>query len=272
MKKDEAGQKKPRAAGRIIGSLFLALVVLFTVYLSAVMLHRINTVVIKGIYKKVFSRELVICTLFLLAALDLRFRLFTRFRSRPLRVIGWLLRLVTAGLAVFVLLLGGRVIFAGLANDAGEADTAIVLGMALEDGRPTRDLLLRLDTAEAYAAEHPQSRLILTGGNQDEKGRTEAAVMKEILLERGLDESRIITEDQATDTKENFRNAAAMTDPSRPVVIVTSNYHMNRAVRIAGSAGFSSVMRVPAPSEPLYYGANVMWEVLMELNFLIFGR
>jgi hypothetical protein len=52
---------------------------------------------------------------------------------------------------------------------------------------------------------------------------------------------------------------------------ISSNYHMGRAIRMAREAGFADPLRVPAPSEPLYYGANVMWEVIMELNAMMHG-
>ena len=55
---------------------------------------------------------------------------------------------------------------------------AVVLGMALENGKPTNDLLLRLDTAAKYLEENPESVAVLTGGNPDESGRTEAAVIR----------------------------------------------------------------------------------------------
>ena len=44
---------------KIIGDVLIALVVLFTVYLSIVMIHRINTVVLKDVYKTIFRNELI---------------------------------------------------------------------------------------------------------------------------------------------------------------------------------------------------------------------
>ena len=41
---------------------------------------------------------------------------------------------------------------------------------------------------------------------------------------------------------------------------------MDRAVSIARSAGFTNVLRLPAPSSPLSFGANVMWEVIQEID------
>ena len=42
--------------------------------------------------------------------------------------------------------------------------------------------------------------------------------------------------------------------------------HMDRAVRTAREAGFTRVLRLPAPSAFLSFGANVMWEGIMEVN------
>ena len=59
-----------------------------------------------------------------------------------------------------------------------------------------------------------------------------------------------------------------MTDPNEPVVLITSDYHMDRAVQTAAGAGFTRVMRLPAPSSPVHFGANVLWEAILELNEL----
>ncbi len=43
---------------------------------------------------------------------------------------------------------------------------------------------------------------------------------------------------------------------------------MDRAVRNASESGFSHVMRLPAPSGFLAYGANMLSEVVLDLNDL----
>lgn len=153
-------------------------------------------------------------------------------------------------------------------NTAGEADYAVVLGLALENGKPAPDLLARLDTAQKYLEKYPEAQLILTGGNADGSGRTEAAVMRDILTEQGVPESRLILEDQAKTTEENFRNIANMVSRDEPVVMISSGYHMYRAVRNAEKEGFTHVMRRPAPSGFRTYGANMLSEVVLELNNL----
>ena len=76
----------------------------------------------------------------------------------------------------------------------------------------------------------------------------------------------MMLEDKAESTEENFRNTVSMIDPKQPIVLISSNYHMNRAVMTARDVGFDNVLRLPAPSQILNFGANVMWEVILELN------
>ena len=200
----------------IIGSILIVLAVAYTIYLAVIMTQRINAVVLKDDYVKVFGYELIACAFFILFSLDVRFN----------------------------------------------------LGLALENGKPTDDLVARLDTAERYIMENPDATLILTGGNPDESGKTEAAVMRDILLERGIPEGKMVLEDRAESTKQNFRNTAELVSPEEPVVLITSNYHMDRASQTAASAGFTRILRRPAPSSVLHFGANVMWEAVLELNEL----
>ena len=64
-------------------------------------------------------------------------------------------------------------------------------------------------------------------------------------------------------------NTARMIEPARPVVLITSGYHMNRAVKTAKSAGFRHVLRLPAPSAPLSFSAGVTAEAILEINALL---
>ena len=253
---------------KIVGDVLLALVVLLIADVVIVMLHRINAVVLKADYQKVFRYELILCAVLLLFALDFRFNLFTRAGHPVVRIAGWVLRAAVVLLTLVIVFFSGKVICGSLMNTAGQADHAIVLGLALENGKPTDDLLARLNTAQAYLEKYPDAKLVLTGGNADGTGRTEADVMYDILAERGVPEDRMIQEDQAETTKENFRNTAQLVDPAQPVVLISSDYHMDRAVQTAKNAGFSNIMRLPAPSSFLSYGANVMYEVVLELNEL----
>ena len=268
------GEKKLRIRNhvspvrRIVGDILLVLAILLTADVAVVMPARISAVVLKADYRKVFAYELVLCAILLLFALDVRFNIFTRWKPVILRVAGWVLRTAAVLMSAVILFFCGKVIAGSVNNNADRADYAIVLGLALENGEPAPDLLARLDTAQEYLEKYPGTKLILTGGNADESGRTEAAVMRDILMARGVPEDRLIPEDQAKTTKENFANIAGLISPDAPVVMISSNYHMDRAVRNASENGFTHVMRLPAPSRFFSFGANMLSEVVLDLNEL----
>ena len=255
---------------RRIGTVLILLAVAFTVYLSVIMIHRINTVVLKATYTRIFRYELAACAFFILFAVDIRFG-FTGMKNKVLKAAGWCLRIIVVLMTAVLLFFIGKITIGSFICTEAPAKNAIVLGLALENGKPADDLISRLDTAEKYLQRNPDATLVLTGGNPDESGRTEAAVMRELLTERGIGEGSMRQEDQAETTKDNFRNTARLINPDEPIVLISSNYHMDRAVQTAHRAGFSEVLRLPAPSSLIFFGANVMWEVILELNELVFG-
>lgn len=254
-------------ARRIIGDILAGAVILFTLYLCVIMIYRINTVVLKGSYIVIFAVELVFCACMMITALDIRSGFLAKAKKLPLKIAGWALRIIAFSVSALVVYLSGRVIAGGLTSGGTNARYAVVLGMALENGKPSEDLIFRLDTAEKYLAANHDAVLILTGGNADESGRTEAEVMREILAGRGVPDDRMILEDKAKTTKENFIGTAQLTGTDEPIAVISSCYHIVRACRYAYSAGFTDVTGYPAPAGALLYGADVMWEVVG----LIFG-
>ena len=228
--------RKPGKLRRVTGNICIFLSTAFTLYLTAIMLNRI--------YGIVFRYEMLISAAAVILALDIRFGILTRMRSKLIKVIGWLLRtalLIGLGCIVFLF---AKITISGSITTPGTADYAIVMGLALQNGRPTQDLLARVDTAVDFAL----------------------AVMRDLLMERGVPEDRMILEDRAETTKQNMYNTADIADTEKPVVIITSNYHMERSVNRAEEAGFTYIICRPAPSDPVTYPANVMWEVLQEIN------
>ena len=73
---------------RIVGDILIALTVAFMTYLSVIMVYRINTVVLSSNAAMMFATELIICVFFLLFALDIRFGLLTKMKSRIGKAIG----------------------------------------------------------------------------------------------------------------------------------------------------------------------------------------
>lgn len=95
-----------------------------------------------------------------------------------------------------------------------------------------------------YAAELARRTgrlLIATGGAPlSEESLPEAEIMRNVLLELGVDGGRILVETQANTTWENARNVASMLLPlgKRKVILVTSAWHMPRAMFAFEQFGF----------------------------------
>ena len=256
----------------IIGDVCMALAAGYTFYIIGTMLRRTRRIVARAGYLRVFRYELLVCLAFLALAADLRFDLAGRTPPGAWRALAMFLRAAMIIFDAFILLVAARVQAFGRKADEGPADCAVVLGAALEDGRPTRELIARVDAAAAWASARPEAVLIVTGGNPAPGSPSEAEVMRDLLVRRGVAGERVRLEDRSTDTRENFLNVARMVDPARPMAVVTSGCHMLRAAGLARGAGFARVLRVPARDDPARLPANVLWEVICVVNGWLTGE
>lgn len=142
---------------------------------------------------------------------------------------------------------------------------ALVLGCQIRsDYAPSLTLRQRLDTAAEYLRENPDARCVVTGGQGDDEPCAEALVMERELVSRGVAQTRILREDRAKNTRENMRFSAALLEKEglgQRAALVTDDYHMARALRLAREAGLEPYA-VPVRSDPLlfpqYYGRELL--------------
>ncbi len=123
-----------------------------------------------------------------------------------------------------------------------QAEYAIVLGAGLRDGEPSALLRQRLDIAVEYGTGNPDATIIVSGGQGQGDGISEAEAMGQYLTSKGIDSNRIIKEKKATNTIENIvysQQAINVLNGSKnqEVVIITSEYHLFRAKYIARKNG-----------------------------------
>ena len=166
--------------------------------------------------------------------------------------------LCTAGTliaAVLVLFIIVSFLMVGACRRApSENATLIVLGAALRGDQPSALLKGRLDQAVSYLKEHPQAVCVVSGGQSKDEICTEASVMKQYLMRKGIAAERIYTEETSKNTFENIRCSKAVIYqnglPSE-VAVVTQEFHQYRSQKFAEKAGFSHVGAVTA-STPLH--------------------
>ncbi len=255
----------------VFGNIFIAMLLVLITNISTVMLQRINTVALKESYRSIFYGELFIFGILALMVLDIRFDLFAW--RKPIKGLKITVRIIVSLLSLLVVIASVMVVRPALSKTDEDTGYAIVLGMALENGIPSQDLMYRVDAAKGYLDRHPGSSLILTGGNS-QNNKTEAEEMRDLLVEAGVDEGKLLLEDQAQTTLENFLNVAQMIDPHEQVVLITSNYHMARASKAAKKAGFENIAMLAAKSEIVTLPTNVLWEVVVGVHETIssFGK
>lgn len=132
--------------------------------------------------------------------------------------------------------------------EAESADYVLVLGAQIYPDRPSAALKARLDTAFAYLERNPEATAILCGGQGSNEVMPEAWMMRDYLLERGVEGTRLLVEDESSNTIENIANArrAFLSDGDRTAVI-SSDFHLARARKLMASAGLDPY-GVPAPT------------------------
>ena len=153
--------------------------------------------------------------------------------------------LVCYGLGcLFLLFLGSLMLRAIDRGEHGDYDALIVLGAAVHGDRVTWVLSNRLDTAYDYSIEHPKTVLVVSGGQGDGESVTEASAMAGYLTRRGLDPSRILLEDRAESTAENFAFSKAIIDETlgsdASIGFVTTRFHVFRAGAVARKGGIAA--------------------------------
>ena len=119
-----------------------------------------------------------------------------------------------------------------------DKDFVIILGCGLlDDGTPTPLLRGRIDRALEFYKEQKEKTgkelvFVPSGGQGADEPWPESTAMKRYLMEHGIPESRIIEEDQSTDTMENMRfskEKIEAVNKDGKVIFSTTNFHIFRS-------------------------------------------
>ena len=157
--------------------------------------------------------------------------------------------LVIICLAVFIFV-ESEIIVAMTTPEKSDLDYIITLGAAVRGGKPTSPLLLRIDKTIEYMNENPDTILIASGGFGEGETLSEAQCISNYVQEAGIDKNRIIIEDRSTSTEENIANSFKYIPEGSEVGLVSSSFHLFRAMKIASFQGYE-VSGVPAVTYPI---------------------
>lgn len=159
---------------------------------------------------------------------------YASYRGRR-RGRGWLtalLVLVILGLLAF----GALEVYIGLHSRdrmAGDPQVMVIFGCQMRKDGPSILLRDRLDTALDYLEDHPDIRIVVTGGKGDDEHISEAQGMYDYLTAHGVDGARIFMEDKSRNTWQNINNTFALMeregwDLTDDVLLVSSGFHLAR--------------------------------------------
>lgn len=158
-----------------------------------------------------------------------------------------------------MILLAGVIINASRLDAPQPADALIVLGAAIDDdGAPKPMLARRLDRAAALYEAGYAPLIIMTGAQGDDEPMPEAEAMKAYLVARGIPQEAILCESHSYNTRQNLQNAKDIMDTEglHTAVVVSSDYHLWRALSICGDIG------LPATGAGAQNALTVRWTVL----------
>lgn len=207
----------------------------------------------------------LISAFFIIIDLLIYFKVFEKYKIFK-KIFIWV---CSIGICIFLVILS-LIISKMNVKPVKNLDYIIVLGAQVKESGPSVVLRYRLDRAVSYLKENDNTLVIVSGGKGINEPATEASVMKEYLINEGINEERIIIEDKSNTTKENLINSKKITRDNKSIGIVTNNFHMYRALLIGKKYKVKAV-GIPSKSNSYYLPNNLLREVFAYIKFIILG-
>ncbi len=154
-----------------------------------------------------------------------------------------------------------------------DLDYIVVLGAQVKENGPSAVTKWRLEAAIDYLNANPETIAVVSGGQGMNEPAPEAVVMKKYMTEKGIDESRILTEERSRNTAENIEFSAKLFDIENDSIgIVTNNFHVYRGVAIAKHFGYKNVCGIAGASSRRYLPNNLLRESVGILKDFLCGN
>ena len=153
------------------------------------------------------------------------------------------------------------------------ADYCIILGAQMKANGPSNTLQRRLDRALVYLRENPETLAIVSGCQGSNEPVSEARGMYDYLVGAGIAPERILLEEASRNTCENLEFSGKLINrQENSVVLVTNNFHMFRALRLAEGAGYGHVQGLAASAYPWTLPNNLLREFMGVVKDFLAGH
>lgn len=198
-------------------------------------------------------------------------------RRKKRVVLNIFLALLLAGVLCFGILTA--IIAAGNRDQVkNDPRIMIVLGCKVQPtGVPSILLQDRLNKAAEYLTGHPGMTVVVSGGQGADEPDTEANIMKNVLVEKGVPGENILLEENSFNTWENLCNsidvlADAGYDVTEEIVVVSNGFHLARVRmlwrRMTGGQDNLSVLAAPSSHVPSRWKMHLREPVGLVKSFL----
>jgi len=170
------------------------------------------------------------------------------FKKLP-KIIRISLKIIILSFILSFIIVESIIIFNMRSTAKANADYVIVLGCQVVGTVPSVPLLRRVNAAVSYLRINQNTKVVVSGGQGPGEDISEAEAMKRILLRNGISENRILVENKSKSTRENFLfsdNLYSLHD--KKIVVVSTDYHMFRAVSTAKKLNYKNIEKLPSKS------------------------
>ncbi|MCU5300605.1 YdcF family protein [Bacillus toyonensis] len=176
---------------------------------------------------------------------------------RKKKIVKYIIAIITV-CAVYAFFLQYNIYKHGHMKATDDVDYIIVLGSKVNGTKPSYSLQYRIDKAAEYLKSHEKTIAIVSGGQGKGEDISEALAMKQGLMKQNIAEDRIIMEDKSTSTDENITFSKPLIPANmKKGMIVTNDFHMFRAKKIAAKQGLQ-LEGLPAKTpKPIIIPSNV---------------
>ena len=166
-----------------------------------------------------------------------------------------------------MLVTGCMIMFRGLSSK-DPFTYLIVLGNKIEGSEPSPLLQDRINAAAKYMEEHPDVIAIATGYQGEDADISEAQCIFNGLVEQGISPDRILMDERATSTRENFQYATELLEKElgrvpHNVGVLSSEFHLLRASMIAKHYGIDAITIAAHTSDSKAFMTYFVREIFM---------
>ncbi len=137
-------------------------------------------------------------------------------------------------------------------DEARPADAIVVFGAAQYVGRPSPVFKARLDHAAALEDRDLAPLIITTGAGGGDPDYTEAGVGRDYLIQRGVAEAKIITEEESETTYQSVQAVTRILRKrgARSCIVVSDGFHLYRIKLMFDGTGLTAYGS-PVPDSPI---------------------